>query len=195
MLRPLGSVPLEACGTCTASPTSQRKSRALRRQRRRRRRQSSIHGARRISFSYGSSKIPGHDFQTWHGRRSQARKCTCRKLPGCENCRRNAHPGVVLVLIIRTDVSVLTLFVLIWMPLLFLRASHHTLIVFENRNLFVYLVSSVPYLVTSAFIPLICSELNSSSSSSLSSAVRGRAVNDHQCCQAVKQLRTGCDLC
>ena len=143
----------------------------------------------------GSSKIPGHDFQTWHDRRSQARKCTCRKLPGCENYRRNAHPGVVLVLIIRTGVSVLILFVPIWRPLFFLRASRHTLIVFENRNLFVYLVSSVPYLVTSAFIPLVCSELNSTSSSSLSSAVLGRAVNDHQCCQAVKPLKIGCDLC
>ena len=91
---------------------------------------SSIHGAGRISFSSGSSKIPGHDFQTWHGRRSQARECTCRKLPGCENYRRNAHPGVVLVLIIRTDVSVLILFVPIWRPLFFLKSqssySHRT---------------------------------------------------------------------
>ena len=138
---------------------------------------SSIHGARRISFSSGSSKIPGHDFQTWHDRRSQARKCTCRKLQGCENYRRNARPGVVLVLIIRTDVSVLILFVPIWRPLFFLRASRHTLMEYEKpqAHLFVYLVSCVPYLVTSALVPSMCSEHNSTSSSSLSSAGRGRA--------------------
>ena len=59
----------------------------------------------------------------------------------------------------------------------FLRASHHVLMVYEkpHTNLFLYLVSFVPYLVTSALIPSMCSENNSTSSSSLSSARPGRA--------------------
>ena len=50
---------------------------------------------------------------------------------------------------IRTDLEVF-----------FLGASHHVLIVHEKpqANLFLYLVSFVPYLVTSALIPSTCSE-------------------------------------
>ena len=65
----------------------------------------------------------------------------------------------------------------IWRFFFLLRASHHVLIVYEKpqTNLCLYFVSFVPYLVTSALIPSVCSENNSTSSSSLSSARRGRA--------------------
>ena len=81
-----------------------------------------------------------------------------------------------LVLIIRTDVLVLILLVPIWRSFFF-RASHQVHIVYEKpqTKLFLYLVSFVPYLVTSALRPSMCSENDSTSSSSLSSARRGRA--------------------
>ena len=70
-----GYSPLEARVTCEAPAQVQRKSRARGRHRQgRRRMQSSIHSARRISFSEGGSKISGYNFQiSQHGRRSQRR--------------------------------------------------------------------------------------------------------------------------
>ena len=57
------------------------------------------------------------------------------------------------------------------------RTSHNVLIVNEKHQvtLFLYVVFFVPYLVTCALKPSMCSENNSTSSSSLSSARRGRA--------------------
>ena len=55
----------EACGTCRTPVRIIRKSCApWRRRQRRRRIQSSIHGARRISFSSGGSNFSGYNFQT-----------------------------------------------------------------------------------------------------------------------------------
>ena len=61
------------CATCETPTEVQRKSRALGRQvQGRQRSQSSIHGARRISFSHGVSKISGYNVHTFqYGRRSQ----------------------------------------------------------------------------------------------------------------------------
>ena len=61
---PRGSLPLEACGFCETPPEVHSKSRALGGQRQGRQRiQSNVRGARRTSFSSGSSKISGYNLQ------------------------------------------------------------------------------------------------------------------------------------